>query len=389
MVPSDMRTGGNVIALLAGTMVVMGVACSSSNHIASDGGTTTGSCSSPPKVEDTSLQECSSCTSMAMCTASTPVEACCTWIGEPNAALAPATNLHRYSAPAGTTKPELGCLTTPKTLGTPSMVTLTGYVWIFSNGVTDSSGNPSSSNVKVEVFEEDLTKGDGSISATPIGSYTTKPSDKADPVDTTWLKNCSQGCNLRQYTIPMIKTETPLVIKTSDASGGTDWATVYDYNVYFSNEQVQAGFPNVSNCPAGDACYDATAAAASDLGTVAGVLGVSINGSDGLLAGEVHDCNDVRLSGATVNTDVRAETQVSYFTSDEGNPLPYTQATVTSDLGLFGAINYPTGMPVRVTAVGQDPANAGKFLMLGTYVVQMYPGAVTAIALRGRRPWQH
>jgi hypothetical protein len=152
---------------------------------------------------------------------------------------------------------------------------------------------------------------------------------------------------------------------------------------------VQAGFPGVSNCPAGDACYDATAAAASDLGTVANAAGgISINGSLGLLAGEVHDCGDVRLSGATVNTDTRAETQMFYFTEDEGNPLPYTAATVTSSLGLFGAINYPTGMPIRVTGVGQDPTASGKFLMLGTYVVQMYPGAVTAIALRGRRPWQ-
>lgn len=287
------------------------------------------------------------------------------------------------------TTPDLSCLSNPGTLGKATPVTLTGYVWIFSNGVTDSSGNPSSSGVKIEVFTENVSAGDGSISASPIGTYTTSPTDKPDPIDTTWLKNCSQGCNLRQYKIPNIPTETPLVIRTSDAAGGTDWATVYDYNIYFSNAQVQAGFPGVSNCPAGDACYDATAAAASDLGTVANAAGgISINGSMGLLAGEVHDCGDVRLSGATVNTDTRAATQMFYFTSDEGNPLPYTAATVTSDLGLFGAINYPTGKPIRVTAVGEDPSAAGKFKMLGTYVVQMYPGAVTALSLRGRRPWQ-
>jgi len=383
-----MTTGGSLIKLLATSMVIMGAACSSSSsHGTGDGGTT-GSCSNPPKVEDTSLKECTSCTSMATCTPSTPLEACCTWVGEPSAALQRATNLHRYSAPAGMTTPDLSCLSNPGTLGTPQMVTLTGYVWIFSNGVTDSSGNPSSSGVKVEVFTENVAKGDGSISATPIGSYTTSPSDKADPVDTTWLKNCSQGCNLRQYKIPMIPTETPLVIKTSDAAGGTNWATVYDYNIYFSNAQVQAGFPGVSNCPAGDACYDATAAAATDLGTVANVLGVSVNGSMGLLAGEVHDCGDVRLYGATANTDTRAQTPMFYFTDDEGNPLPDTSVSVTSHLGLFGAINYPTGVPIRVTALGQDATAAGKFLMLGTYVVQMYPGAVTAIALRGRRPWQ-
>jgi hypothetical protein len=324
---------------------------------------------------------------MATCSPTTPVEACCTWVGEPNAALARATTLHRYSAPSGQTQVDLSCLSNPGTVGTAAMVTLTGYVWIFSNGVTlPNESIPGSSGVKIEVYEES-TAGDGSLGALR-GSYTTSSTDKPDPIDTTWLKNCSQGCNLRQYTIPNIPTETPLVIKTSDAMGGTNWATVYDYNVYFSNAQVQAGFPGVSNCPPGDACYDATAAAASDLGTVAGVLGVSTNPNDGLLAGEVHDCGDVRLSGATVNADTRAETQVSYFTSDEGNPLPDTSAQVTSDLGLFGAINFPTGKPIRITAVGQDPAAPGKFLMLGTYVVQMYPGAVTALSLRGRRPWQ-
>lgn len=298
--------------------------------------------------------------------------------------------LHRYSAPAGMTQVDLSCLSSPGTLGTPAMVTLTGYVWIFSNGVTDSSGNPSSSGVTVQVYEENVQAGDGSL-GTMLGQYTTSPTDKPDPIDTTWLKNCPapQGCNLRQYKIPNIPTETPLVIKTFDAMGAGNWATVYDYNIYFSNAQVQAGFPGVSNCPAGDACYDATAAASSDLGTVANAAGgISINGSQGLLAGEVHDCGDVRLSGATVNTDTRAETQMFYFTSDEGNPLPDTSATVTSDLSLFGAINYPTGKPIRVTAIGEDPAAPGKLLMLGTYVVQMYPGAVTALALRGRRPWQ-
>ncbi len=77
-----------------------------------------------------------------------------------------------------------------------------------------------------------------------------------------------------------------------------------------------------------------------------------------------------------------------YFTTDESNPLPSLEAGDTSDLSLFGAMNLQPGMPIRVSAVGQDPSNAGQFLMLGTYVVQMYPGAVTAVSLRGRRPWQ-
>jgi hypothetical protein len=126
---------------------------------------------------------------------------------------------------------------------------------------------------------------------------------------------------------------------------------------------------------------------------VAGTVGLTIENGLGLLAGEVHDCSDIRLSGATVETAPGGSSQshegpMFYFTTDESNPLPSLEAGDTSDLSLFGAMNLQPGMPIRVTAVGQDPVNAGQFLMLGTYVVQMYPGAVTAVALRGRRPWQ-
>jgi hypothetical protein len=141
--------------------------------------------------------------------------------------------------------------------------------------------------------------------------------------------------------------------------------------------------------------YDATAVAGPDLSTVAGTVGQTIESNMGLLAGEVHDCSDLRLGGATVGTTVTTATQVLYFTSDEGNPLPTQAASDTSDLSLFGALNLPTGQPIRVTATGQCPATApmsvcspGNNVMLGTYVVQVYPGAVTAISLRGRRPWQ-
>ena len=65
---------------------------------------------------------------------------------------------------------------------------------------------------------------------------------------------------------------------------------------------------------------------------------------------------------------------------------------VTQD-ALFGGINIPVGMPLRVTAVGtcptgQSTCKAGSPVMLGTYVVQLYAGAVTALSIRGRRPWQ-
>ena len=57
----------------------------------------------------------------------------------------------------------------------------------------------------------------------------------------------------------------------------------------------------------------------------------------------------------------------------------------TSKLGLFGTLNLPTGQPIRISAVGKS---SGQTVLLGTYTVQTFPGAVTALSFRGRRPWQ-
>jgi len=197
-------------------------------------------------------------------------------------------------------------------------------------------------------------------------------------------------------------------MRTSDANGSGLWADLYDYNIYISDPTTfgtsdpscKAGAdggmgPMGGNATTAPPCYNASAVASTDINAVAATaLGASTNPADGVLAGEVHDCGDDRLSGATVGTSAAPGSYTfSYFTSDESNPLPDDTATSTSDLSLFGGINIPVGKPLRVTAVGTCPSGqstckAGSPVMLGTYVVQLYPGAVTALSIRGRRPWQ-
>ncbi len=377
-----MTKGGFVF--IASIGFVAASACSSGNHTpVADAGGPTATCGSNVTVEDQSEKDCTTCSAgMVSCSNAQPLKACCTWTGQPRTPLARSTGLHRFSAPQGASSaPDLSCLTNPGMRGASTMVTLTGYVWLFSSG-TDSAG------VKVQVYEENNPNTDGSLGM-PVGMpYTTTMSDMADPTPTTWDTNCPNGCSYRQYTITGIPTETPLIIETSDAANGSTWATLYDYNIYFPNSAVtmQGGVPTVR--------YDATAASSGDPNTVA--LSVGFTVTSGVIAGEVHDCSTdpdgpvtgVRLSGATVGTSVAPQDQIFYSTSDESSPLLDRTATSTTDLSLFAGVNYPTGVPIRVTAVGEDPANPGKFLMLGTYVVQAYPSAVTAISLRGRRPWQ-
>jgi len=377
MVPRSMHKGGfasssgfaSFMALSALVAISAPVACSSNANGGGTGGSSSGGTCGATTVEDTNLQQCASCSPASACAAAAPLDACCNWVAEPKDPLLLGTGLHRYSAPAGSTL-STSCLSSAPAKGTSQMVTLTGYVWLFSSG-QDSVG------VQVDVFTENNPNTDGTISAMPIGTYTTSASDPADPTDTTWNSKCNNGCSYRQYTIKNVPTETPLVIRTSDA-GAMQWATLYDYAVYLPSSGVQNG--SVS--------YDATAVAGPDLTTVAGTVGQTIQSNMGLLAGEVHDCNDVRVGGATIGTNAANNSKIYYFTNDESDPLPSLEQNDTSVLGLYGLINVPTGTPVRVSAVGADPANPGQFLMLGTYTVQLYPGAVTALVLRGRRPWQ-
>lgn len=360
---------GGVLSFFAFSVLVgfsFLVACSNAGG---DAGSRTGPPCGALTVQDTNLQQCAGCSPASPCTSAAPLDACCSWVAAPNDPLIDGTGLHRYSAPPDAL-PSLSCLTSVVPLETPQRVTLTGYVWLYSSG-QDSAG------VQVDVFEENDPNTDGTIASPALGTYTTTTTDPIDPTDTSWNSHCANGCSYRQYTIQNVPTETPLVIKTSDA-GSTQFATLYEYNVYLASSDVQNG----------TVTYDAEAIAGSDLTALAGMAGQTFLPNMGALVGEVHDCNDVRLGGATVGSDAPGGPPTYYFTSDESDPLLSVEQTDTTVLGRYGLINVQPGAPVRVSAVAVDPDQAGQYLMLGTYTVQITPGAVTALVLRGRRPWQ-
>jgi hypothetical protein len=365
------------VSLAFGVVVVVSlVACSSKNSTPAGDGTTSGGlppagCDGAPALDKAGY--CSSCTvntaaSPAACTAPRPINACCTYVAAPTQELARGTGLNRYSSSDPTVN--LGCLDNPGTLGTPQTVTLKGFVKLFSSG-GDSAG------VKIEIFKEGKDGALGDAIGTPVVTTTTDDIEQPKP---EWLKKCPDGgCSFRAYTYAGVPTETPLIIRTTDAQpNGSQYAPLYDYNIYFANGVVQAGV----------ASYEVSAVAATDLNTVAAAAGgFQIDPENGLLAGEVHDCGDVRLGFATVDTDLRHKSDMFYFGENESDPLPDASRSSlgTSKLGLFGALNIEVGKPVRISAVGKYQ---GKDVLLGTHTVQMYKGAVTALSFRGRRPWQ-
>jgi hypothetical protein len=356
--------------------------CSTHNSVhATDAGMMmmAGSCTNPPTLQQDNFTGCSSCTMSSTatgCAGSRTLDACCAWVQSPGmTSLVRGTGLHYFSSMDATV--DLACLATPAAQGTSQTVTLSGYVKLFSSG-NDSAG------VKIEIFEEGTN---GALGA-PVGTpYTTSMTDGVVTPMPTWSTKCpTQGCSLRKFKYQSVPTEKPLIIKTSDAANMGFWAELYDYNIYISNASVTAMTSDCAQPP----CYNPSAVASTDIATVANIAGgFNIKPNDGVLAGEVHDCGDVRLSGATVDTDQPHESPMFYFNDNESDPLPDSQRAFqglgTSVLGLFGAVNFAAGVPIRISATGYYK---GQITLLGTYVVQVFPGAVTALSFRGRRPYQ-
>ncbi len=355
----------SAVLVMAGVLATS--ACSDDKNTTSS--STSAVCVAPPAKN----AYCSTCAvaanaSPASCKGSRNVDACCAFVAAPTQELARGTGLNRYSSNDPAVK--LGCLDDPGTVGTPKTVTLKGWVRLFSGG-GDSAG------VKVEIFEE----GPNGALGKPVGTaVVTTDADTPEPKRETFLKKCPDGgCIFRAFEYKGVPTETPLVVRTSDATGGQQWADFYDYNVYFANTKVEAGDV---------VTYEPSAVAATDINTVASAAGgFTVKQDRGLLAGEVHDCDDVRVAGAMVDTDAAHEGDMFYFGENESDPLPDKSRALlgTSKLGLFGTLNLPTGTPIRVSALGKV---GGQTVLLGHYTVQTFPGAVTALSFRGRRPWQ-
>lgn len=349
------------------------LACSSTNTtVAPDGGSSSGgggTCDAPATVEKDAY--CETCTPSATavpnaCKAPRTVNACCTWVQPPSQALTRGTGLNRYSTNDPTI--DLACLDAPAAQGVSQTITLRGHVRLFSSG-GDSKG------AKIEIYKQN---DDGSLGEL-VGTAATSSDSDADVKTETFLKKCPDGgCTLRAYEYPGVPTETRLIVKTSDAAGGGQWAELYDYDIYFSTADVKDGSIE----------YEPSVVAATDINTVASAAGgFTVKQDKGLLAGEVHDCADIRLSGATVDIDAAHEADMFYFGENESDPLPDKSrgALGTSKLGLFGTLNVTTNVPIRISAIGKQ---GDQTILLGTTVVRTFPGAVTALRLRGRRPWQ-
>jgi hypothetical protein len=269
---------------------------------------------------------------------------------------------------AGSGPPDLSCYQPASypTLGTSQMVTVSGVAKIFAHGCA-------STGLTIEIWTVKRTGGadDGTLD-TMVGSSVTTPADCTTAA--TGMPVTNANCTPVYecfYSYPNVPSETELVIKTS----GTGWTELYDYNNYIPTAAVMNGKWS----------HDVYALASDDYGTIAqAAIGSPITTGNGAIAGEVHDCQNIRLINATVDVNVPRTEQVFYFTTDPNNPLPEASETATSALGLYAALNIAPG-PVALGALGLVN---GQVTTVGFYKVRVYANAVTTMTFQGLRPYQ-
>lgn len=291
-------------------------------------------------------------------------QVCGVAVAPPSEELSRSSNVTEF---AGSGPPNLSCLLAANypNAGTSAPVTMSGLAKIFSHGCA-------STDLRIEVYTVKRTGGpdDGDLD-TKVGSVVT-PLD-CTPVD-VGVAVPEADCVTRylcKYSIDMLPSETELVVLTV----GDLWAPFYEYNVFIPTAQVLNGVYS----------HDVRALAVDDYTVISQMaLGAPNPVGNGFILGEVHDCGDVRLSGATVDVSVKRANQIYYFNDDESHPLVDPAAGSTSSLGLYAAFDVERG-PVAVGALGLVGGDA---TTVGFYKARVFPDSVTAVTFQGLHPYQ-
>lgn len=336
-----------------------------------------------------------------------------------------------YCDPQSKPMPNLSCLSSPPMLKAgPKTVTLTGFIHAFSAG-------PDSKGIAVAIYDgAPLLAGMDIAQATPIATIaqtaldpSTERACDADgkygctvpsmtgcslPVCDDGLdgrpdgnKYCRQNednttsCNDRlrweaSYTLPNIPVNQQLVIRSSGPGGTANqtWAALVTWNVFLStNDPTCQG----SAASPGTDCWDMTdpnnpkyrlninALSKSDyvnIPTTAGLSG-GITPGQGAIAGEIHDCDNIRVDNVSVGEQPTPD-RASYFNGNPIMTLPDPSRLGTDRLGLYTALNLKPGK-VHVVAAGSLTAG-GPLTSFGSFDGYVYPDTVSVINVNGGRP---
>ncbi|HEX9101590.1 MAG TPA: hypothetical protein VF997_05265, partial [Polyangia bacterium] len=330
-----------------------------------------------------------------------------------------------YCDTTGVAAPNLACLgkTGPAAGAAPAKVTLTGFVHVFSSG-------PDSNNVKVQVFDAATVTAADPANQGTIGALTaTLDPTTQRACDADGAKGCSlplvNGCTLplcndglggrtddhkycrnngsggecsarlrweSRYSMPDVPTNTRLVIRVTGPTGASDstWATTVSFNIFLSTSDractslSDTDCLDLSNAASPKYQLNVSALSAADYVNIPTISGLSggITSGQGAMAGEVHDCDNVRVDNVEVVTTPGAD-RFTYFNGNPIMTLPdASRASVGTDrLGLFAALNEKPGA-VHVEA-GGAMTPGGPLISFGTFDAFVYPNTVTIVNVNG------
>jgi len=329
--------------------------------------------------------------------------------------------------------PNLTCLATPANpSGGPTEVTLTGFVDVFSSG-------PNSSGASVYVYDAAQLLGGAAIGGvTPLAKLdnvqldptTQRACDKeikygcslpsrtgcmlpvcgdgldGRPDNSKYCRANGDGsfsCNDRlrweaRYTMPVkLPTNKQLVVRVTGPNGAPDqtWANLVTWNVYLSSTARSCAAPP-ANLEDND-CLDTSDAAnptfrlnvnalsKSDYTNIPVTAGLSsgIPVGRGAAAGEIHDCDNVRIEGAVVEVSPQPE-RSTYFNGNPNRTLPDSTRLATDRLSLYAGLSMPPGK-VKVVAAGVL-TDGGALSSLGAFEAYIYADTVSVINVNGGKP---
>ena len=195
-----------------------------------------------------------------------------------------------------------------------------------------------------------------------------------------------------RYSVPNIPTNTRLVIRVTGPNNVSDttWATTVSFNIFLStNDRACTSLSDTDCLDQSDAAHpkyqlNVSALSSADyvnIPTISGLPG-GISSGQGAMAGEVHDCDNVRVGNVEVVTTPPAD-RFTYFNGNPIMTLPdASRASVGTDrLGLFAALNEKPG-PVHVESGGATMAG-GALTSFGTFDAFVYANAVTIVDING------
>jgi hypothetical protein len=334
------------------------------------------------------------------------------------------------------TTPDFSCLADPP-MGpaTPATVTMTGFVDVFSSG-------PNSDGARIQVFRESQLDGvDDITTVTPIATFdvvldaATLADARACPVerdlegdpdfeqgkcslpDDTCTGQCDkildavEFCHKTtcddlsrwevRYTIPSVPTNEFLVIRSVglDTDGNPQvlnntWSPLIQYNVFLSTADKACADESDTDCidtSVDPALYrsDANLLSSQDYLTIPTSAGLSagITPGNGGIAGEIHDCNSIRLGNAQVGfTADRVPRVIVFFNGNPVKTLPSLQQVTkgTNSLSLYAGLDVAPG-PIDVVSVGVKDA---ALFEANRFTARIWPDSITLVRLGGGRPPQ-